>query len=109
MSLSSVLNTGLTGLIAAEQMANRASSNLANPATFLNPGTHSAPSASTGGQPGPVSTPPVPNGSEEATSADIGQSLVEMMLASTQFRANVTVLKVVDELSAELAGIKRMR
>jgi flagellar hook protein FlgE len=109
MSLPSILNTGLTGLLAAEQMASRASNNLANPATFLQPGTHSAPSSSTGGDPGQGSSTPVPSGPEEPARAEIGDCLVELILAQTQFRANVTVLEVVDELSAELAGIKRKR
>jgi flagellar hook protein FlgE len=98
MSISSVLHTGLTGLANAEQMVNRASNNLADPlASGL--ARETAPSQGAGAT--------VDTGAVEAPIADIGESLVDLILASTQFRANVNVLEVADELSASLAGIKR--
>lgn len=109
MSLGSVLQTGLTGLIAAEQMAIRAGNNLANPNGLLRSGEGSNSDPSTQGVPGQGDASSARNGVTEASPTDMGRSLVDLMLASTQFRANVTVLEVVDELSAELAGIKRMR
>lgn len=98
MSLSSVLQTGLTGLASAEQMVNRASSNLANPRTFGLPKEEAA---------SQEAAATAVTEAVEPTIADIGESLVDLILASTQFRANVNVLEVADELSVSLAEIKR--
>lgn len=108
MSLSSVLQTGLTGLIAAEQMVARASSNLADPATY-EPPTAPGSSQPTASDPDSAMAAPLLDSVAPTSSSDIGQSLVELILASTQFRSNIAVLKVADELLAELTGIKRMR
>jgi flagellar hook protein FlgE len=48
-------------------------------------------------------------GAVELSNADIGESLVDLMLASTQFRANLQVLLTADGLLDELMAIGRAR
>ncbi len=108
MSLGSVFQTGLTGLIAAEQMVTRASSNLADPAKY-EPPTVAGSSQPTASDPDATTAEPLFDGVASTSDSDVGQSLVELILASGQFRSNVAVLKVTDELSVELTGLKRMR
>jgi flagellar hook protein FlgE len=62
----------------------------------------------------PVESDPGQNGSAgivagavEQSTTDIGENLVDMMLASTQFRANVVVLETADKMAAALSDLRR--
>ena len=48
-------------------------------------------------------------GAIELSNADVGESLVDLMLTSTQFRANVQVLRTADGLLDELMALGRAR
>jgi flagellar hook protein FlgE len=48
-------------------------------------------------------------GATELSNTDVGQSMVELMLAAQQFRANAGVFQTADHLLDELVHLRRSR
>lgn len=115
MSLGSVLQTALTGMSAASAMVEVASNNIANwqtegfEAQRVNLATQPPATASAGGS----NSVQVGTGvrivglQADSSKADLGQNLVDLTLASTQFRANANVFQTADSLLDELVYLGR--
>jgi len=115
MSLGSVLQTALTGMSAASAMVEVASNNIANwqtegfEAQRVNLATQPPATVSAGGS----NSVQVGTGvrivglQADSSKADLGQNLVDLTLASTQFRANANVFQTADSLLDELVYLGR--
>jgi flagellar hook protein FlgE len=57
--------------------------------------------------PGEGATASLVSGAVELSNADIGQSIIEITLASQSFRANAAVLSSADSLLDELSHLRR--
>lgn len=138
MSLSSVLQTAHSGMSAASVAVDVVSQNLANSMTDGYKASRSvvatqATSSRGGGNPlnvgmgvqvagfvtdnseGPLVVSSTANGSQsedrltELSNTDVGENLVELILASEQFLANASVLETADDLLVELIQLGRSR
>ena len=47
-------------------------------------------------------------GAVELSNVDVGESMIDLLAASTQFRASLAVLNTADELLDELVGLPRV-
>jgi flagellar hook protein FlgE len=123
MSLASVLQTALTGMSAASLTVDVAANNLANSQTAgfkssrvnfasQTPATRSigsSPSASSGGSnPAQIGIGVrVAGVVTESANTDVGNNLVDLTLASHQFRASGAVFRTADHLLDELLQLRR--
>ncbi len=109
MALTSVLQTAFSGMSAASLTVGVVSNNLANAATA---GFKSSRASLTSQTPqtvdaGSGGSASIVGGAHEASDTDIGQNIVDLMLASQQLRTSAAVIKTADSLLDELTQLSR--
>jgi flagellar basal-body rod protein FlgC len=127
MSLASVLQTAYSGMSAASAAVDAVSLNMANSLTHEYQAVHplyatqpqemgvevagyvtdtsAGPLVATSGD----ADPDADNGVVERSNTDVGDELVQLILASDAFEANVQVFDTADDLLVDLVHLRRQR